>query len=74
MPPGKCIDLEIESTPTTKTGNVDYFIPIRGNVAMWFKDRVEVPPNSGLHWNWDIPVQKLLTIAEVLPCPLIMMQ
>lgn len=55
--------------PYVKTGKIDYYIPVDGAVAMWFRDNIELPPIPGKHYNWDISVDILMKIAEVVSTP-----
>ena len=65
VPPGQCIDLEIRSIPTTKEGFVPYYIPLDGAISVWLEDAIAVSPDSGNHFNWNIPVSDMVEIAEV---------
>ena len=65
VPPGKCIELEVRSTPTTKKAVLYNHVPITGGVSLWLQDAIKFPPESGTHYNWNLQANELIHIAEV---------
>lgn len=63
--PGKCMQLEVKSTPYYREGYIPFAVPLSGSVALWLQDAVVILPDEEKHYNWNVPVQELIKIAEV---------
>ena len=70
VPPGQCLDLEITSVPSIRSGQLQYVVPVDGGVAMWFDQAVSMEGSQGEHFNWDLPASTLIGLAEVAPTDL----
>lgn len=51
---------------TTQQYNVNWgaTVTLRGCVAIWFNNKIELWPGSGYHWLWFIPVQSVIADCQ----------
>ena len=65
VPEGECVELEISTVPYFKEGIVDYTIPMTGAISFWTERKIHIPPVEGWHFNYNLPIDDIIEVAEV---------